>query len=66
VQCVLVPLDSPDAVADAIVTLLRDPESAAQVGRAGRELVREHFALDVVLQQHLDVLSALAAKDVAP
>jgi glycosyltransferase involved in cell wall biosynthesis len=66
VECLLVPLDSPDAVADAVISLLRDPDTAAQVGRAGRELVREHFALDVVLQQHLDVLSALAAKDVAP
>ncbi len=64
VQCLLVPLDSPDAVADALISLLRDPDSAARVGRAGRDLVREHFALDVVLQQHLDVLTGLIAKSV--
>ncbi len=64
VQCLLVPLDSPDAVADALLSLLRDPDGAARVGEAGRDLVREHFALDVVLQQHLDVLTGLIARSV--
>jgi glycosyltransferase involved in cell wall biosynthesis len=65
-QCLLVPLDSPDAVADALISLLRDPEAAGRIGAAGAQLVREHFAMSVVLRQHLDVLTALSARTVTP
>ncbi len=61
VQCLLVPLDSPESVADAVIRMLRDPDAAGRVGAAGRDLVREHFAMDVVLRQHLEVLSDLVA-----
>jgi glycosyltransferase involved in cell wall biosynthesis len=65
-QCLLVPLDDPSAVAEALITLLTDHELSKRIGAEGKQLVREHFALDVVLGQHLDVLIALATKSAAP
>jgi glycosyltransferase involved in cell wall biosynthesis len=65
-QCLLVPLDDPPAVADALVTLLSDHELSKRVGAEGKQLVRDHFAMDVVLAQHLDVLTALVAGSPAP
>jgi glycosyltransferase involved in cell wall biosynthesis len=65
-QCLLVPLDDPPAVAEALITLLSDHELSKRIGAEGKQLVREHFALDVVLGQHLDVLTALATNSAAP
>ena len=43
VNGLLVPPEDPAALADALLTLHRDPELAARLGRAGRETVRERF-----------------------
>lgn len=64
-NCVLVPLSDPDALADAVLALLRDPDRRARIGRAERALVVEHFALDVVLGQHLRALEALIGRPVS-
>lgn len=40
---ILVPPGDAKALADAILRLLEDPEVAAQLGRAGRKRVEEHF-----------------------
>ncbi|HEX8767471.1 MAG TPA: glycosyltransferase family 4 protein [Jatrophihabitans sp.] len=58
-NCVLVPLGDIGAIAESITKLLRDPADRARIGEAGRQLVRRHFAMDVVLDQHLAVLGAL-------
>lgn len=42
---VLVPPDDPEALAQAIVGLLDDPEKARQLGRRGREWALERFTL---------------------
>jgi glycosyltransferase involved in cell wall biosynthesis len=42
----LVPPDDPDALADAMLTLLRDPAERRRMGEAGRRRVRERFALE--------------------
>jgi glycosyltransferase involved in cell wall biosynthesis len=60
-SCVLVPLDDPDALADALIELLAAPEQRQRIGAAGRKLVREHFSLELVTRQHLDVLGLAAA-----
>ncbi len=58
-NCVLVGLGDTAALGDAITDLLRNPQARADIGAAGRELVRNHFAMDVVLGQHLDALESL-------
>jgi phosphatidylinositol alpha-1,6-mannosyltransferase len=42
----LVDPTEPEAVADAIVRVLRDPGQAARLGRAGRRMVEERFVWD--------------------
>lgn len=42
----LVPQGDADALAHAILTLLRDPERARQMGARGREVVARHFRAD--------------------
>ena len=50
----------PDAVADAVVDLLADPDRARSMGRAGRAFVEEHHDWDrIVAELHAD-LTALA------
>jgi len=61
-HCLLVPVGDADALADALISLLRDPAERERIGGNGSKLVREHFSLDVVLAQHLDVLAEMAAQ----
>jgi glycosyltransferase involved in cell wall biosynthesis len=65
-RCVVVPVGRPDALADALVELLTDRALADRTGAAGRELVREHFAMDVVLRQHLAVLAEMTSAVATP
>lgn len=58
---VLVPNDQPRVLADAMAELLRDPELATKIGLAGQNLVRQHFAIDEVVQTHLRTLHDLVA-----
>ncbi|MGI8882474.1 MAG: glycosyltransferase family 4 protein [Jatrophihabitans sp.] len=58
---VLVELGDTAALSAALVGLLRDASTRADIGAAGRELVRHHFAMDVVVDQHLAVLKSLVA-----
>jgi glycosyltransferase involved in cell wall biosynthesis len=45
----LVKTRDPDAVAEAIARLLRDPELAAEMGRAGRELRHREFSMESMI-----------------
>ncbi len=47
----LVPVDDPTALADALAAVLSDPERAAAMGRAGRARVEERFAWDEIIRQ---------------
>lgn len=51
-----------DELAAALVEALTDREHARRVGAAAQRLVRESFALDRVVDQHLEVLQRLAAR----
>lgn len=47
----LVPPRDPDALAEAILTLLRDPGLRQRMGQAGRERVREQFSVEKMVKE---------------
>jgi trehalose synthase len=53
-------VDSVEECATAILSLLKDPSAAEQLGRSGREHVREHFLLPRLLMEELRLLATLA------
>lgn len=59
VNGLLVPPRNSDALAQAIGALLDDPPRAARMGQAGRRLVEQEFALELVVQQTLAVYQTL-------
>ena len=54
-------VDSVEECAQAIVALLRDPDHAAELGRRGRERVREHFLLPRLVLDELALIRDLVA-----
>ena len=52
-------VDSVQECADAMLALLNDRELAEQLGRSGRERVREHFLLPRLLLEELALLASL-------
>jgi trehalose synthase len=54
-------VDSVEECAAAILALLRDRAQAAELGRRGRERVREHFLLPRLLLNEVSLLATLAA-----
>lgn len=52
VDGLLVRPDSPHAIAEAILCLLRDPALAARLGRAASERARAEFSLERMLRSH--------------
>ena len=57
----LTPIGDVQAVSQALLEVLRDPESAREIGRRGQVVASDNFALDVVVDQHLEVLSSMSA-----
>ncbi len=51
---VAVPPEDVDALADAVRSLLRDPQRMAGLGRAGRQFVEQNWSRHHVLQQFID------------
>ena len=51
VSGLIVPPRTPGRLADAILTLLKDPERARAMGAAARQRVREHFTVDSMVQR---------------
>jgi glycosyltransferase involved in cell wall biosynthesis len=47
----LIPPRDPDALAETIAALLRDPDLRREMGRAGRERVAEHFGMARMVEQ---------------
>jgi glycosyltransferase involved in cell wall biosynthesis len=48
----LAPVDAPDSIAAAILSLLAAPERARALGEAGRRRVEERFSLSAMLAAH--------------
>jgi len=59
---VLVPPASPEALADAILSLLRDPFRRAQLGRAGRRRVEEAFRFEGMMKGYEAMYETLLEK----
>ncbi|MEA2379324.1 MAG: trehalose synthase [Thermoleophilaceae bacterium] len=56
----------PEQLAARLVELVRDPGLAVEMGRAGRERVRERFLVTAALERELRALAALRAGAPAP
>lgn len=55
----LVPARSPEALADAVVTLLRDPALRASMGEAGRARVKKYFSIEAMVQSYENLYESL-------
>lgn len=51
----LVPPKNPEALAEKIIMLLRDPQRAANIGQAGRKRVEEAFSLEQMIQKYQSI-----------
>jgi glycosyltransferase involved in cell wall biosynthesis len=54
----LVDVHRPDKLATALIEILRDPEEAARMGQHGREIVKERFTLERMLDRTEAVFAA--------
>jgi len=61
VSGLLVPPADPQALANAIERVARDPAYAKRLADAGRERLRTHFSWDVIMEQWDAVYSAISA-----
>lgn len=59
---ILVPPKEPDALADAIIHLMEDPDLRLKYGDAGRRIVEERFTADKVVEGTLAVYEGLLGK----
>jgi 2-C-methyl-D-erythritol 4-phosphate cytidylyltransferase len=55
VNGLLVPPRDAESLASALINILTHPETAEQFGKAGREIIREHFSVDRLADETLDV-----------
>jgi glycosyltransferase involved in cell wall biosynthesis len=58
----IVPPENPEALAEALASLLADPELAGRMGAAGRERVQQEFTVDRMVEQHLALYEQALAK----
>lgn len=58
---ILVPAVNPQALADAVLTLLDDPVRVREMGTAGRLRVEQHFTIERMQRQYVDLYEKLLA-----
>ncbi|MEW8967174.1 glycosyltransferase family 4 protein [Exiguobacterium alkaliphilum] len=59
----LVPVASPDALAEAMESFILHPERLETYGRRGREVVEERFDESIVLTRQLDLFAQISARE---
>ena len=59
----LVPPRDPQALADAIIHLLKNPQEAAAMGRAGKQMLQRDWSPTVVAEQTVDVYQQAVVMD---
>jgi glycosyltransferase involved in cell wall biosynthesis len=60
----IVPAEDVAALSNAMIRLLSDPSKAKEMGAAGRELVKEKFTIDAMMNQITSVYTSLLKADV--
>jgi len=59
----LVPARDPEALAQAVLTLIKDPDLRRRLGARARHIVRAHFSRQLIIRQTLDLYrESLAAR----
>ena len=61
----LVPVQDSTALAEALETLLCDPQRAAKMGEAGRTRVEERFSWDKIIRQWEQLIFQVAGRSLA-
>ncbi len=57
----IVPPEDPEALAEAILSLLQDPGRAEAMGEAGRDRIQREFTVDRMVERHLELYQRLVA-----
>jgi glycosyltransferase involved in cell wall biosynthesis len=57
----LTPVGNPEALAERMEKILRDPEHARALGRRGRERIESHFSEEAAGEKFLSVYNHLLA-----
>lgn len=59
VSGLLVPVKTPEKLADALQWLIEHPRERVAMGKAGRQLAEQEFAIEKIVQRHLDIYREL-------
>ncbi len=59
VSGLLVPIKSPEKLADALQWLIEHPQERIMMGKAGRQLAEREFTIEKIVQGHLDIYHEL-------
>jgi glycosyltransferase involved in cell wall biosynthesis len=56
----LVPPDDREAISDAVLRLLENPDVAQRLGNAAHQTIMKHYSLDVVADRYVHLYTSLA------
>jgi glycosyltransferase involved in cell wall biosynthesis len=56
----LVPPDDPEAISDAVLLLLENPDVAKRLGNAAHQTILKHYSLDAVADCYVHLYTSLA------